>query len=149
MTDSIDIINEDDKKNIIEIIKLIETKTTGKVKIYICKKTKGNPLINSRIQFEKFGFKQLKDKNGVIIFISVQDKKIAIFGDDGINSRVNKDFWQNVINAMIEKFKNGQFALGLIGGLNLLGEKFMEFFMRQTEELSTEVDNENPILFEE
>jgi len=101
-----DIFNEKEKKLITEAINLIESKTTCKIKIYVGKKSGSNPLMDARKIFENFGMKGLKDKNGVIFFITVKDKKLAIFGDDGINSKVGEIFWKNMRDAIIEKFKN-------------------------------------------
>jgi uncharacterized membrane protein len=144
-----DFINEKEKKLIIEAIDLIESKTTGKIKIYVGKKSGANPLMNARKIFENFGMRGLKDKNGVIFFVTIRDKKLAIFGDDGINSKVGEIFWKNMKDAIVEKFKNNQFATGLLGGINLLGEKMMEFYFQETENPDGKTDDENSVFVEE
>jgi len=144
-----DIFNEKEKKLITEAINLIESKTTCKIKIYVGKKSGSNPLMDARKIFENFGMKGLKDKNGVIFFITVKDKKLAIFGDDGINSKVGEIFWKNMRDAIIEKFKNNQFAPGLLGGINLLGEKMMEFYFKEAENTHGKTDDENSVFIEE
>ncbi|MCX8093985.1 MAG: TPM domain-containing protein [Candidatus Goldbacteria bacterium] len=144
-----EILNPNELKLIIETIKNIEIKTTGKIRVYVGKKIRGEPMSFARNIFKQFGLNRLVDKNGVLFIITVKDKKLIVFGDDGINSKVDKTFWINVKNALITKFKNGQFFTGLMGGINLVGEKLMEFFMRDFEDLSGVNNDDKSIFFEE
>lgn len=144
-----ELFNDNEIKSIEESIKLIESKTTGRIKIYIGTKISGKPLNLTRKIFEKIGLKQLKNRNGILLYIAVKDKKLVIFADDGINDKVGDAFWEIVKDAMIEKFKNGQFELGVIGGVNLIGEKLIEKFPSENEEISGVIDEKHSILFED
>jgi|DewCreStandDraft_4_1066084.scaffolds.fasta_scaffold02534_22 uncharacterized membrane protein YgcG len=149
MNDYKELFNNNEIKSIEETIKLIESKTTGRIEIYIGKKISGNPLNLTRKIFKKTGLKQLKDRNGVLLYIATKDKKLVIFADDGINNKVGNTFWESVKEAMIEKFKKGQFELGIIGGVNLIGEKLIENFPGEDKNMLGESNAKNSIIFED
>ena len=149
MNDYKELFNNNEIKSIEETIKLIESKTTGRIEIYIGKKINGQPLNLTRKIFKKTGLKQLKDRNGVLLYIATKDKKLVIFADDGINNKVGNTFWESVKEAMIEKFKKGQFELGIIGGVNLIGEKLIENFPVEDKNMLGESNAKNSIIFED
>jgi len=149
MNDYKELFNNNEIKSIEETIKLIESKTTGRIEIYIGKKINGQPLNLTRKIFKKTGLKQLKDRNGVLLYIATKDKKLVIFADDGINNKVGNTFWESVKEAMIEKFKKGQFELGIIGGVNLIGEKLIENFPGEDKNMLGESNEKNSIIFED
>lgn len=51
--------------------------------------------------------------NGVLILISVMEKKIKIITDVGINKLVEQKIWDEIIFQFTEKIKNDQFIEGL------------------------------------
>ncbi len=118
-------------------IKSIEKRTKSKIRIYITEKIGRYELKKAREIFVSLNLRN-ELKNNVIFIISLKDKKIGILGDDGIAEKVNEGFWLNTVNAVAEKFKSHEFAIGLIGGINLVAEKVIEFFPDEKEENSLE-----------
>ena len=121
-------LKPDEKELITNSIKNIQSRTTGKIIVYFSKKSGKDPVFKAREVFETFNLKNSKDRNNVLFMISVFDRKIVIFVDDGIAQKVDINFLENIKNAIIEKFKNKEFGIGLIGGINLIGEKLIENF---------------------
>jgi uncharacterized membrane protein len=83
-----------------------------------------------------------KLRNGVLFYLSVEDRKFAILGDAGINARVPQNFWEITKEAMLEHFKNGQLTEGLVKGITMAGDKLKEHFPYQKDdvnELSDEI----------
>ena len=69
-----------------------------------------------------------KLRNGVLFYLSIEDKKFAIIGDVGINAKVSDDFWDEVKNMMLGHFKQGEFAEGLVNGILKSGKQLKEYF---------------------
>ena len=85
---------------------------------------------------------ETKDRNGVLIYLSINDHKFAIIGDAGINKVVPAEFWDENKEMMISHFKKGEFAIGLINGIEKAGEQLKQFFPYQEDdvnELSDEI----------
>lgn len=51
-------------------------------------------------------------RNGILFYIALVDKKMAILGDAGINAKVPDKYWDELKNRMIEKFKQGYITGG-------------------------------------
>jgi uncharacterized membrane protein len=81
-------------------------------------------------------------KNGVLIYVAIQDKSFVICGDQGINDLVENDFWDTTKEVMVAQFKNGNFKQGLIDGITKAGEQLKRYFPYEegdTNELSNEI----------
>ena len=82
-----------------------------------------------------------EQRNGVLFYLAVQDKKFAILGDAGINQKVPDNFWEEIKSEVIANFKNGDFAGGLSSGIVKAGEQLKAHFPYQEDDVN-ELDNE-------
>jgi uncharacterized membrane protein len=81
-------------------------------------------------------------KNGVLIYLAIDDHKFVICGDKGINDVVPEGFWDLTKNVMAARFKSGNFKQGLIEGITKAGEQLRQHFPYEdddTNELSNEI----------
>jgi len=113
---------------IISEIRKAEALTSGEIKLRIEKKAGENPMKSARIAFSNLGMRKTKLRNGVLFFLAIEDRKFVILGDNGINKRVPKDFWNNTRDIMQEHFQKGEFVQGLTEGVRLAGEQLSKFF---------------------
>ncbi len=130
-----DFLKEEEITLLNNMIKSIEKQTKCKIRIYIMKKIGKDALNKAREIFIKLNLRDSDLKNNILFVVSIKDKKIVIFGDDGIAEKVNDNFWINAVKAMVEKFKNNEFVIGLSGGINLIAEKAIEYFPDKKEEV--------------
>ena len=78
--------------------------------------------------FEKIGMGNTEIHNGVLFFLAIEDRQFVILGDDAINEKVPKDFWEEVRDIVIGNFRKGLFTKGLAEGIKLAGEQLAMFF---------------------
>jgi uncharacterized membrane protein len=121
----------EDAGEILSAIVATESRTSGQVRVRVEHKAGKDPLANARAAFEAMGLKANAGRSGVMFYISVEDRKFAVLGDEGISAKVPEDFWKNIKDAVITKFKQKQYAIGLAGGIALAGEKLAEHFPRE------------------
>jgi uncharacterized membrane protein len=131
MADAKAFFTAEDKQEILSAISAAESRTSGAMRVRVEKKAGKDPLARARAAFEAAGMRNAELKNGVMFYISVDDRKFAILGDDGINAKVPADFWENIKEAVLAKFRQKQYAIGLAGGIALAGEKLAEYFPRE------------------
>lgn len=135
-------LNKNDKIKLISAIEKAEKKTSGEIKIHVDKRCTGNP-VNAAIKvFEKLGMTNTKDRNGVLIYLALKDKKMAIIGDTGIDEKVPDDFWESVKDTMLQDFKEGKFVEGICEAIKESGIKLSTYFPYQSDdenELSDEI----------
>ena len=92
--------------------------------------------------FEKLEMHKTQARNGVLFYMAFEDHKFAILGDVGINSRVPKNFWDDIRDEMATHFKSGQLVEGLCHGVHRAGEELKRFFPYSSDdvnELSDEI----------
>ena len=87
-----------------------EKNTSGEIRIHLDKKCSSSPVDAAIKQFEKLGMTNTKDRNGVLIYLAIKDKKMAIIGDTGIDQKVPDDFWESIKDNMATNFKDGEFV---------------------------------------
>lgn len=127
---------------IVKAIEVAEHATSGEVRVHIDDECRGEVLDVAATVFHKLKMNKTDLRNGVLFYLAVDNRKFAILGDKGINSKVPENFWDNIKETMLSFFKQGQFAEGLCKGIEMAGEKLKEHFPYQsndTNELSDEI----------
>ncbi|SNB45793.1 TPM domain-containing protein [Geobacter sp. DSM 9736] len=59
-----------------------------------------------RAFFEK-GLYRTRDETGILIYISLLERKVWILGDRGINSKIPPDFWQHLAGELASGIRKG------------------------------------------
>lgn len=134
-------ISESDKIAIQEAIRCAEELTSGEIRVHIDQNCKGNPLELAIQVFNKLKMQATKERNGVLIYLSFKDKKLAILGDIGIDEKVGSDFWTSTKDQLILDFKNNQFREGITNAVIEVGKRLKEYFPHQADD-SDELSNE-------
>ena len=67
-------------------------------------------------------------RNGVLFYLAVADRKFAIIGDKGINEKVPEGFWDSIRDVMSRHFQKKEFTEGLCLGIEMAGEKLKAHF---------------------
>ena len=73
-------------------------------------------------------------RNGVLIYVAFNDRKMAIVGDAGINAHLAPNTWENIKDQMTFDFSNGNYDAGLCTAILTIGEQLKHFFPYQNED---------------
>ena len=129
------------KEAIKAAIEAAELNTSGEIRVHIDNKCKEEPVKKAIQVFEKLKMHETELRNGVLIYLAVKDKKLAIVGDQGIDEAVEDGFWDQIKNNLVENFKNGLYAEGLVEGIHASGEQLKAHFPYQEDDVN-ELSNE-------
>jgi len=137
------LLSEEQEQALVDAISQAELHTSGEIRIHLEKST-GNSSAEQRAKqwFGKLEMHKTAEKNGVLFYLAIQDRQLALWAGEGLNKKVPADFWQEIIDLMISKFKEGHFSEGLIDGVEKTGKALGEFFPRKdddVDELSNEI----------
>ena len=84
-----------------------------------------------------------KERNGVLVYVAVSEKKLAIYADQGIYDKVGVEFWYSQVQEMTSHFKNANYVQGMVQVIGALGDALTENFpfdrVSDTNELSDEI----------
>jgi uncharacterized membrane protein len=135
-------LNPEEEQKIVEAIGIAENMTSGEIRVHIESRCKGEVLDRGADLFYELKMNETRDRNGVLIYVALKDRKLAILGDTAINAVVPDGFWDKASNLMIEHFKSGQYATGIEQAVLLAGEQLKAYFPLKsddTNELSNEI----------
>ena len=142
MSKTEDFLSKAEEQEIVQAIVEAEKNTSGEIRVHIEEHSEKSPLERAQEVFFELNMNETKDKNGVLFYVCVADKKFAILGDKGINEVVEADFWDCTKDTVIANFKEGNFKKGLVEGILRAGERLKKYFPYQsddTNELSNEI----------
>ena len=142
MSKTEDFLSKADEQEIVQAIVEAEKNTSGEIRVHIEEHSEKSPLDRAQEVFFELNMNETQDRNGVLFYICVSDKKFAIIGDKGINDVVESDFWDCTKDTVIANFKEGNFKKGLVEGILQAGQRLKHYFPYQsddTNELSNEI----------
>ncbi len=137
-----DFLTADEEQEIVRAILEAEKNTSGEIRVHIEGHTRLEPMDRAIELFQILKMNNTKQENGVLIYVAVNDRKFAIYGDQGINKVVPTNFWDATKNEIQEEFIKGKFKEGIVKGILKAGKELKRFFpwnQNDTNELSNEV----------
>lgn len=137
-----DFLTKEEEQEIVEAIRMAEENTSGEIRVHIEKTTSIDAFDRAMEVFHELRMDETQLKNGVLIYLAVEDRHFVICGDQGINDVVQNDFWDCTRDIMVTQFKEGNFKQGLINGILRAGEQLQKYFPWEdgdTNELSNEI----------
>ncbi|MCT4637775.1 MAG: TPM domain-containing protein [Bacteroidales bacterium] len=108
--------------DISRVIQEVELNTSGIVRVHIESYCKGDPLDRAAYMFNKLDMQNSEYRNGVLLYLAINDRKFSIIGDAGINMVTSKNFWDDIKDIVFEHFNEGKFAEGISEGILIAGE---------------------------
>lgn len=122
-------ITKNDEQEVVEAIKRAEKNTSGEIRVHIERTSeKIDHFERAKAVFNHLKMDQTEQKNGVLIYLAIDDKNFVIIGDKGINEKVPTNFWEDTRDIMASHFKNSEFKQGLVAGIQNAGEQLKSFF---------------------
>ncbi len=121
---------------IVEAIRQAEANTSGEIRVHIENHCRGDIMDRSAMVFNILKMNETAERNGVLIYLAIKDKKFSIIGDEGINKMVEHDFWNDIKDMMAGHFRSGNFTEGIIQGVLRVGEKLKTFFPHKSDDIN-------------
>ncbi|HPR17302.1 MAG TPA: TPM domain-containing protein [Candidatus Cloacimonadota bacterium] len=95
------------------------------------------------LHFMESGISYTRDRTGILIFISLLERRVELLADSGINEKIEPKEWQNIVDHVIKGIKTGSFTENLVVAVSDCGKLLSEHFPIQkddTNELSNEIE---------
>ncbi|MGC1391601.1 MAG: TPM domain-containing protein [Bacteroidales bacterium] len=127
---------KEQQAQILESVKEAELETSGEIRVHIETSLKGDVLDRAAWLFRKLGMHKTAERNGVLFYLAVKDRKFAILGDAGINAKVHAGFWDDISEILTKNFKEGKFTEGLSEGIVLAGKHLKIHFPHQKDDVN-------------
>lgn len=130
-------LSDTQKTEIINAIQAAERNSSGEIRVHIEKIcSTENALDRAAEVFAEIGMINTVKQNGVLFYLSIDDRKFAVIGDKGIDKVVPENFWESTKSLLRIHFSQGQFTEGLVKGIHLAGEQLKHFFPYQSDDVN-------------
>ncbi|MEJ5361560.1 MAG: TPM domain-containing protein [Spirochaetota bacterium] len=73
--------------------------------------------------FYKNGLYKTADKNGVLVYITLLEKKVWILADEDAHKKIEPEFWDSCVQQIIEGIKQKQFVPALCATIETIGNR--------------------------
>ncbi len=142
-------LSEEDFDAIIHAIVAAEAETSGEMRVHLERRVprrrgdkRGDVYQRAHEVFSHLGMHRTPQRHGVLIYLALEDRKLAIVGDEGIHRRVGDLYWARVRDLMVEKLRAGAPRDALLAAIGEVGRTLKEHFPRRpgdVNELSNQV----------
>jgi uncharacterized membrane protein len=134
--------SEADEQRIVEAIRQSEMRTSGEIRIYIEHRCKFvDPVDRAAELFFGLQMEQTQDRNGVLIYLAMKDRQLAVFGDEGIHRIVGSEFWNREVAKILAEFGALHYVDGITTIIHDIGDVLQEKFPYHSEDRNELPDN--------
>lgn len=124
-----DFFTEAEKKLIVDAIQSAEKKTSGEIRVFVESRCRFvNPLDRAVEIFTGLKMEQTAARNGVLVYVAIKDRQLALYGDKGIHEKVGNAFWNEKVQLILSHFNRGNYAEGLGRIVTEIGEALSTHF---------------------
>ena len=121
-------LTSEDEQEVVAAINQAELETSGEIRVHIEGHSNLDHFKRAVAVFHELKMDATVKRNGVLIYVAVQDKSFVIYGDQGINELVETNFWDTTKDTIQSHFRAGNYKEGLIAGILKSGEVLKHYF---------------------
>ena len=93
--------------------------------------------------FVESGVYETRDRTGILIFISVLERRIELIADSGINKKIAQSKWNDIVTHIINGVKNKKLSNNLIEAIDECGKLLSKYFPIKEDDENELVDEIN------
>lgn len=128
MTYAEKIIDRDKRIRLRQEIEKAEKLTTGEIRVFLEDNCEVNILDHSAFLFDQLKMQETKQRNGILIYMSMKDHRFTIIGDAGINAVVDVNYWEQIKDKMTPYFISDQIEEGIAFAIREVAAKLQQHF---------------------
>jgi len=143
-------LSQADFDAITRAIKAAESRTSAEIRVHLERRVPRRlvvgraPDVMTRAHrvFRRLGMHQTAERHGVLVYLAVEERRLAVVGDEGIHGRVGEPHWDRVRDLMVERLKSNAPREAIERGVEELGRALAAHYPRRPgdeNELSDEV----------
>jgi uncharacterized membrane protein len=123
------LLNQAEQQQIVAAIRSAELLTSGEIRVFIERRCRYvDPLDRATEVFASLKMEQTAARNGVLVYVALRDRQLAIFGDRGIHEKVGQAFWTEQVRTILSHFNRSDYAGGIADVVTGIGEALRRHF---------------------
>ena len=139
-----DFLTKEERDLISSAVSEAESTTAGEIRVVVVANSLRFKNVHAHAveSFAKYGLHNTINKTGILIFLSVEEKRIEILADEGINAKVEQNVWDDMVTKLAENIRKNGTCKGICDLVKEVGKLLTTHFPIQPgdkDELSNEV----------
>ena len=130
----LDVLDLDALEAIRRAIAAEEAHTSGEIRIHLDPRCPEDPLSRARAVFTTLGMQRTAKRNAVLIYVSVEDRKLAVLGDAGVAARAPSTFWTERCADLASHLHAARAREGFIAAVREVGATLRRWFPREPDD---------------
>ena len=137
------LFSAEEKEAIAAAIIQAEKKTSGEIRVFIENKCRFIEATDRAAElFQQLNMHQTAERNGVLLYLAIADRQLAIWGDQGIHEKLGSIYWSQQVTAMLAAFNRADYTAGICTCILEIGKALQQHFPFHGEKDQNELDNE-------
>src|SRR5580692_11144235 len=117
------------QQQIVAAIQAAEQRTSGEIRVYVENRCRYvNPIYRAAEIFAALNMEKTAARNGVLVYVALKDRQLALFGDEGINRKVGSAFWNEQVRNILSHFNRADYAGGIARVVTEIGLALQKHF---------------------
>jgi len=106
-----DFFTPEEKNQIVEAIRSAEKQTSGEIRVFVESRCRFvDPLDRATEVFWMMKMEDTAQRNGVLVYVAIKDKQLAVYGDKGIHEKVGDAYWNEEVRMILSHFRKVSYA---------------------------------------
>lgn len=121
--------SKEENDRIVHSIQEAEKQTSGEIRIFVESRCKYvEPLDRAVEIFKSLKMEQTALKNGVLFYVALKDKQLAIFADSGVHTATGDAYWKDAVQQILSVFSKESVVAGITTSIYKIGEALKNHF---------------------
>jgi uncharacterized membrane protein len=117
------LLSEAEQHQIVAAIQAAEHQTSGEIRVFVESRCRFvDPLDRAAEVFASLNMEKTEERNGVLVYVALKDRQLALFGDKGIHEKVGDVFWAKQVKNILSHFNKTDYAGGIANLVTGIGE---------------------------
>lgn len=133
----------EENEMIVASIREAEKQTSGEIRVFVESKCNFVDALDKASEiFAQLKMDSTQLRNGVLFYVALKDKQLAIFADSGIHQAVGEQYWKDVVKQILVHFNKENYAVGIKECVLKIGDALRTHFPYDEETDKNELPDE-------
>ncbi|RKH32502.1 TPM domain-containing protein [Corallococcus praedator] len=116
------ILGDAEESVLVDAIRRAEAGHRGEVRVHVERTSKGlHPLSRAAHLFEGLGMRHTTKDTGVLLYVAVEDRQVAVYAGRGVHGAALPGFWQEVATSVAQGFREDASLPALVTAVERIG----------------------------
>jgi uncharacterized membrane protein len=119
----------EEQAKVVAAIQTAEKRTSGEVRVYVESRCRFvDPIDRAAEIFYSLQMERTSLHNGVLVYVAMKDRQLAVFADENIYTVAGADFWKKAVRTILASFNKEDYAAGIASIVLEIGAALEQYF---------------------